>query len=757
MERSGVRRLSHIDVGDEIDVFSRQSQRWFAGEVDAILEDDYIRVKYSDGQKLYQKTMHIESEGVNFPELASRCRSVIGSPLSSCARRKEERVEDARDVHGDSSSEEEPCFYDPLSDSCKVQRSEVARDSRISYVPEYSAMKSHFYFNYKKGSTLFDSAEYKTRKTATKVFLYEHRPSGVFVWHHLLDLSQEGVRSKLLFHYTNGESFYQITDMRKPAIEIFASLRNAYRPVELQQNTRFGEGVYASQYDPQEWGSKERILLNNFCSITAHQGKADYCIPLLVPVDWAWTCDKHEAGSHIGWNIHDHFYAHVFTDRSDSTMFTDRSGLTCKCWRTPSPFNDVKKYGIDPFYRDVWRVVVQNEHGAVEGAKVNYDRIQEILRARYERNSVVNGSNHFMTKKAAMDVKTCDNMQQGTYKTPIEKVAHFIKKHLHNLERYETNIILLEHAHKRGAGTATKLFQPWRSTAAGVVVDVTIFGQIFEGPPRSNWKLAREAAAEMVVKALASADDEYLAAFCDAAPTGRGPTGPDDSISLLQKKVQQELKLHTNDGEELPLHYGLATWADGGYSVVVKVFDQSFQGPPCENARLAKMAAAKVALFHCFNHQDDAVNDTAATERSFVADKNSRMKLKELADCMKVPYDISAEKTEEGFVGVANIGGQVFYGEPCRSKPEAREAAAKIALHREFQIRASDTCVNHQDTSIKDTAATERSLVAKKNARMRLKELADRMKVPHDTSAEETEAETSAWRVRAPSASSRPR
>ena len=100
---------------------------------------------------------------------------------------------------------------------------------------------------------------------------------------------------KVLFHYTKTLAFGSITSAHKKFHELWCSSGD---------RAHFGDGLYASQYAPEHFGSKLRVALNNYGScdtdpfsdeplccpkywkdIRAHWAveAADFCIPILVP------------------------------------------------------------------------------------------------------------------------------------------------------------------------------------------------------------------------------------------------------------------------------------------------------------------------------------------------------------------------------------------------------------------------------------------------------------------------------------------
>ncbi|CAE7475774.1 unnamed protein product, partial [Symbiodinium necroappetens] len=129
-----------------------------------------------------------------------------------------------------------------------------------------------------------------------------HRKTNIDVWADAVDLRSSCKTCTgdckcfmVLFHYTGKLAFSSITS----AHQKFHELRCSYG----HDRAHFGDGLYASQYAPEHFGSKLRVALNNYgsCDTDAFDTEplccanywedirtkwaeaADFCIPILVP------------------------------------------------------------------------------------------------------------------------------------------------------------------------------------------------------------------------------------------------------------------------------------------------------------------------------------------------------------------------------------------------------------------------------------------------------------------------------------------
>ncbi|CAE7570368.1 Klc, partial [Symbiodinium sp. CCMP2456] len=146
-----------------------------------------------------------------------------------------------------------------------------------------------------------------TRKSLTaelRTFCYASRDGPVHVWQHALNLQDEDSSEVIvLYHYSNELCFQNVANLEQTTAELFASL--------VEGRAHFGQGVYTTQYEPSVWGSRKRILLNNYSNgdpwrknTTDEESRkvlrdwgdentcgnrAACCIPMIVPRDMAFS------------------------------------------------------------------------------------------------------------------------------------------------------------------------------------------------------------------------------------------------------------------------------------------------------------------------------------------------------------------------------------------------------------------------------------------------------------------------------------
>ncbi|CAE7359291.1 Klc, partial [Symbiodinium sp. KB8] len=137
-----------------------------------------------------------------------------------------------------------------------------------------------------------------------KIFSYASRDGPVHVWQHALNLQdQDSSDVIVLYHYSNELCFQNVGNLEQTTAELFASL--------VEGRAHFGQGVYTTQYEPSVWGSRKRILLNNYSNgdpwrknTTDEESRkvlrdwgdentcgnrAACCIPMIVPRDMAFS------------------------------------------------------------------------------------------------------------------------------------------------------------------------------------------------------------------------------------------------------------------------------------------------------------------------------------------------------------------------------------------------------------------------------------------------------------------------------------
>ncbi|OLQ09394.1 hypothetical protein AK812_SmicGene6982 [Symbiodinium microadriaticum] len=98
-----------------------------------------------------------------------------------------------------------------------------------------------------------------------KTLVYDAPDGRVHVWAYALDLRdiQPGLGPDgvcVLYHYTNELAFRNVANLEQETAELFASL--------LDERAHFGKGVYCTQHEPAVWGSRTRILLNNYSNVS---------------------------------------------------------------------------------------------------------------------------------------------------------------------------------------------------------------------------------------------------------------------------------------------------------------------------------------------------------------------------------------------------------------------------------------------------------------------------------------------------------
>lgn len=153
----------------------------------------------------------------------------------------------------------------------------------------------HFLFGYLEGDLLKDGTSGYTRKVDDcGMGVLEHGPSGIKVWQDVIDVRPAGLddRPVLLFHYTS-PTIFAGSMAAKTTMQMMATLS--------REHVGLGRGVFATKFEPSEFGCKQRVLLNYFGTPETDpwmdlaeaealveqvedewEGHADYCIPILV-------------------------------------------------------------------------------------------------------------------------------------------------------------------------------------------------------------------------------------------------------------------------------------------------------------------------------------------------------------------------------------------------------------------------------------------------------------------------------------------
>ena len=121
---------------------------------------------------------------------------------------------------------------------------------------------------------------------------WKHKNTKIKVWRDAIDLSANGSGPlECVFHYTTEIGFRNITNSKKKAAEIFASLITEGD----KANAWWGKGVYTVRKAPDEWPDVQKLLDNNFRNMLKrdiemkglevateeYQARVAFCIPIL--------------------------------------------------------------------------------------------------------------------------------------------------------------------------------------------------------------------------------------------------------------------------------------------------------------------------------------------------------------------------------------------------------------------------------------------------------------------------------------------
>ena len=121
---------------------------------------------------------------------------------------------------------------------------------------------------------------------------WRHKNTNIKVWRDAIDLSANGSGPlECVFHYTTEIGFRNITNSKKKAAEIFASLITEGD----KANAWWGKGVYTVRKAPDEWPDVQTLLDNNFRNMLKrdiemkglevateeYQARVAFCIPIL--------------------------------------------------------------------------------------------------------------------------------------------------------------------------------------------------------------------------------------------------------------------------------------------------------------------------------------------------------------------------------------------------------------------------------------------------------------------------------------------
>ncbi|CAK9075746.1 unnamed protein product [Durusdinium trenchii] len=252
----------------------------------------------------------------DYPEDSQiRVKDFLDILFTSEVHKAESRVREGRDVKEPSRFEAQN--EEPSSSSngkeVKVRKEQLSRpkeaqketkeqrtEAETGASEAEASLKDYFEKNYKQGR-LFDHEEYRHDP---KDWCWLHTRLDVKVWQDALDLTQADDASDVqcLFHYTNELGFKNITDLRKTAVELFASLITTGE----KANAWWGAGVYSVQKPPDEWPNLERLLDNNYrrmlkrdidlkgreAAVKEYRSRVSFCIPILVNASMAYDVSK---------------------------------------------------------------------------------------------------------------------------------------------------------------------------------------------------------------------------------------------------------------------------------------------------------------------------------------------------------------------------------------------------------------------------------------------------------------------------------
>lgn len=122
------------------------------------------------------------------------------------------------------------------------------------------ALAEYFQKEYKLGGVFCHDA-YCDDDDDDDNWCWQHKNTNIKVWRDAIDLSANGSGPlKCVFHYTAEIGFQNITNSKKKAAEIFASLITEGD----KANAWWGKGVYTVRKAPDEWPDAQKLLDNNF-------------------------------------------------------------------------------------------------------------------------------------------------------------------------------------------------------------------------------------------------------------------------------------------------------------------------------------------------------------------------------------------------------------------------------------------------------------------------------------------------------------
>ncbi|CAK9027450.1 Nephrocystin-3, partial [Durusdinium trenchii] len=255
----------------------------------------------------------------DYPEDSQiRVKDFLDILFSSKVHKAESRVREEWDVKKPSTIEaqnEEPSSSSngkEVKARRQVQAVEAEKEElkkQLENVKREASLKDYFEKGYKEG-LVFDHKDYRHD---AKDWCWVHTKLGVNVkvWQDALDLTASDASDvQCLFHYTNEFGFRNITDLRKTAVELFASLRTAGKDA----NAWWGKGVYSVRKPPDEWENIDAIIENNYLNMKkrdiekaekqgpeavkdveeSYRSKVAFCIPILVNSSIAYDVSKRQ-------------------------------------------------------------------------------------------------------------------------------------------------------------------------------------------------------------------------------------------------------------------------------------------------------------------------------------------------------------------------------------------------------------------------------------------------------------------------------
>ncbi|CAE7273498.1 klc-2 [Symbiodinium natans] len=210
-----------------------------------------------------------------------------------------------------------------------------------------------------------------------QTFKYEAPDGPVHVWQFAFDARDLHTSGDddfvVLYHYCNELAFTNICNEQQTAAELFASL--------VDTRAHFGKGIYATRHEPSVWGSRTRVLLNNYsngsplCDANGEEARrvlrewgdenpsghrAAFCLPILAPKAMAYN-----------------IFEQLTPDMSSKLVHDPDTGTE----RPVKLGEDYKGRAVDPA-RDVWVVRVVDDAGAVQNASAETDGLLQLMRRR---------------------------------------------------------------------------------------------------------------------------------------------------------------------------------------------------------------------------------------------------------------------------------------------------------------------------------------------------------------------------------------